>query len=256
MLHTEHKGFKLEDLDAEGKVRAKIATLQVIDKDRDVTLPGFFGRQATRMVWSHKWDHWIGKGAIFEEGAKAVFEGQFFMNTAAGQEAFKSVEAMGELAEWSYGFDLKADGWSAGEWDGQQVRLLKPTADNQPGARINEVSPVLVGAGEGTGTLALKGANQDLTFVDELLLTVAEVKASTARGQAIAAMRAEKGKQLGEQAMELLSGLAVDLKELQSTLEALQADPEPDGDDDDPEVAQVNLAAAEAYVDQLLAGIS
>lgn len=262
-MDHERKGFKVEDVDAEGNVTAQVATLQKVDADGDVTLPGFFGEQATRMVWSHKWDQWIGKGRIYEQGSRALFEGGFFMDTHAGQEAFKSVRGMGDLAEWSYGYNLKADGWSRGEWEGRQVRLLKPTEDNQPGATIDEVSPVLVGAGVDTRTLSLKGATGELSFVDELTLTVAEVKAAIARGQAIAALRAEKGQQLGASSNALLHDLALDLKQLTETLDALAVAPTAEGDpppvDDPPppddEHDAQTLELAHLHAEELLAGL-
>ncbi len=143
--------------DAKGTVTAVIATLGVVDKDGDVTLPGFFGEQDTAIVWAHDRSHLIGKGRIFEDGDEAKFDGAFFLDTIEGREKYLTTKAMGTLQEWSYGFRLKEGGYSFGDHDGRQVRYLQPNpVDKSPGTDVDEVSPVLVGAGEGTRTLAMK----------------------------------------------------------------------------------------------------
>lgn len=157
MLHTKQIST-IEDVTPEGQVTALVAQLNVVDKDGDVTLPGFFGTQPTRMVWGHRRDVWIGKGTLTETDSHAAFHGQFFMDTQAGAEAFKAVRGMGELAEWSYGFRLLDGGAKTGEHDGRRVRFLQPRAGGTPGVIVDEVSPVLVGAGEGTRTVSLKWA--------------------------------------------------------------------------------------------------
>lgn len=152
-----HKHLNVKDITPSGEVQAVFATLNVKDSDGDVTLPGFFGEQRTRMVWGHAWGgDWIGKGSVHEEGNEAIFEGGFFMDTKAGEERFKQVRAMEDLAEWSYGFDILKGGAKAGEFAGERVRFLQPAGEG-PGSIIHEVSPVLVGAGEGTRTVSLKG---------------------------------------------------------------------------------------------------
>ena len=48
-------------------------TLNVIDKDGDVTLPGFFGRQEVSMLPAHDRHHVpLGKGTIEEVGDEAI----------------------------------------------------------------------------------------------------------------------------------------------------------------------------------------
>ncbi len=80
----------------------------------------------------------------------AIAELQFFMDTQTGREHFEVVKGLGDLGEWSYGFDVE----EKGEPDKSQremgvVRILKKLI-------VHEVSPVLKGAGVGTGTLAVK----------------------------------------------------------------------------------------------------
>lgn len=160
----EHKAFKpqIKALSERGEGLVVVATLGVKDKDNDVTLPGFFGRQDVQMVPSHQWGHVpLGKGVLSEQGDEALYE--FAMNlkvpaAADWYEAMKfDLDHAPSLQEYSYAFSLREGGWRFGEWEGQQVRFLQPAAGGGPGAQVHEVSPVLRGAGEGTRTLDLKG---------------------------------------------------------------------------------------------------
>src|SRR5690606_30998985 len=56
---------------------------------------------------------------------------------------------LGDLGQWSYGFDIVKH--SFGEFEGRQVRFLERV-------KVHEVSPVLVGAGVGVRTLVAKAA--------------------------------------------------------------------------------------------------
>jgi hypothetical protein len=75
----------------------------------------------------------------------------FFLDTTAGLDAYRTVKAMGDLQEWSWGFRVTDADY--GEMDGATVRYIK-------GAELYEVSPVLVGANRDTATLAIKAAAQ------------------------------------------------------------------------------------------------
>lgn len=139
----------------QGLVENEFATLDVIDKDGDVTLLGAFGDQRVRLAaWNH--GSWmaglnglpVGKGAIHEEGDKAIFEGEFFMDTPHGLAHFNTVKGLGDLQEWSYSFNILDSG--EGEFEGQQVRFLKRM-------EVIEVAPVLQGAGIDTRTTDIKG---------------------------------------------------------------------------------------------------
>tara|TARA_B100001059_G_C17831961_1_gene585232 strand:- start:590 stop:1663 length:1074 start_codon:yes stop_codon:yes gene_type:complete len=98
----------------------------------------------------------IGKGKIIEDGSKATFEGEFFMDTESGKEAYNIVKNMGDLQQWSFGY--KVDDSERGTFqDGEKeidARYLK-------GLTVFEVSPVLVGANQETYTMAIK-SNNDL----------------------------------------------------------------------------------------------
>lgn len=139
-----------------GQVEAVFATLDVIDKDGDVTLKGAFknGTPVRISAFGHKsWEGAlpVGKGTIQEVGNEVVLKGQFFMNTTGGKDTFEVVKAMSEAdgpgMEWSYGFDVKDS--EPGELDGQKVRYLKAMD-------IHEVSPVMLGAGVNTRTTGMK----------------------------------------------------------------------------------------------------
>lgn len=144
----------LKDDAIPGAVQAVFSTFNVIDKQGDVVLPGAFTAGVpVPLIWAHEWETMpVGKGSIEVQADRAVFVGAFHLQTQHSRDAYETVKAMGDLQEYSYGFDIAAA--EMGEWDGQPARLI------QKFGRIYEVSPVLVGAGERTGTLAIKAAEQ------------------------------------------------------------------------------------------------
>lgn len=150
----------------QGLVQAEFATLGVVDLDGDVTLPGAFGSQKVKLAaWGHDWGSLpVGKGGISEQETKAVFDGQFFLDTTSGAEHFKTVRNLGDLQEWSYGFEVREavrkgspgfdDLLAAGGFtDGDGVRRFLTKLP------VFEVSPVMRGAGVNTRTTAIKEAN-------------------------------------------------------------------------------------------------
>lgn len=173
---TSHKRFGIKSIGPTGEVSAEIATLNVKDKDDDVTLPGFFGEQDVKIVLSHQWSSvMLGKGKISEQGDKAVLDGK--MNMADADAEARAVHSRLKfdldnpppLIEWSYAFDLKKGGreeFTDHEKFGNGF-FLQPV-DGKPGATVVEASPVLVGAGEGTGTTAVKSSGQTLSILDAL----------------------------------------------------------------------------------------
>jgi HK97 family phage prohead protease len=140
----------LKDDATPGAVQACFSTFNVIDKQGDVVLPGAFTPGVpVPLIWAHEWETMpVGKGTIEVHADRAVFNGAFHLQTQYSRDAYETVKAMGDLQEYSYGFDV--DDAEPGEWEGQPVRLIRKFG------RIYEVSPVLVGAGERTGTLAIK----------------------------------------------------------------------------------------------------
>jgi phage head maturation protease len=151
----EHKtltGVSIKDAD-QGLVSAVFATLNVVDADGDVTLPGAFEDGAEVRISAFGHASWggalpIGKGRIREQGDEAILDGQIFLGTTHGRDHFETLKEMGSLMEWSYGFDIleASDGEHT---SGEKVRFLRKL-------KVHEVSPVMLGAGVDTRTLAVK----------------------------------------------------------------------------------------------------
>lgn len=152
-MDIERKTIQLQlKEDKEGSFKARIATLNVIDKDGDVTLPGAFPDGITVLVSAYQHGSWmgelpVGKAVINESGEDVIAEGEFNLKTQAGKDHYESVKFSGGLQEWSYGF--KVDESEEEDRDGQKVRLLKKLTPY-------EISPVLLGSGIETETLAIK----------------------------------------------------------------------------------------------------
>ena len=146
-----------EDDEIKGQVKAVFSVFNSLDSDGDVVLPDAvksgFKSGDVPMVWSHKWDMPIGKGKIVKDKDKATFNGNFFMDTESGKEAYNLVKSMGDLQQWSFGFRVNDSEYGKFKKDAnedeQEVRYLKDLS-------VYEVSPVLVGANQETFTMAIK----------------------------------------------------------------------------------------------------
>lgn len=146
------KAFDIEVKDpAQGTISAVFSTFNVIDSDGDVVQPGAIPDGAeVPIVIAHDWQQLpVGKGVISVNRKQAVLNGQFFMETQAGREAFLTVKAMGKAQQYSWGFEVTQSDF--GEFDGKQVRFIKQT-------RPFEISPVIVGSNPNTGTISIKDA--------------------------------------------------------------------------------------------------
>lgn len=210
-----------------GEVEAVFATLDVVDKDNDVTRKGAFENGAEVIISAYNHKTWegalpVGKGVIQEVGDKVVMKGQFFMNTSHGRDHFEVVKALGARQEWSYGFAV--DDSEQGEHEGKSVRILKRMT-------VHEVSPVMRGAGVGTTTTYAK--SEKLTLNDELASTVVAVKGAIESAKRVVALRASNGEKLSKVNEESLVGLDSALTELKSILSADEVTPEPDDFDTD-----------------------
>lgn len=144
----------------EGTFRAVFATLNVVDHDGDVTTPGAFqdGQAVIIEPWNHSWALPAGKGTIHADEEKAWVDGSFFLDTEAGRENYRTVKNMGNMAEWSYTFDVLEQG--SGDFEEEQVNFLRRLD-------VVGVSPVTRGAGIGTGTTTIKEKKQDGKPEDE-----------------------------------------------------------------------------------------
>lgn len=224
------KAATIKEVTEKGLVLAVFSTLNVIDKDGDITLPGFFGQQATVMLPVHNWGHVpIGKGTIRESGDQGLAELKMNLEIPAAKDwhsalLFDLKEGAAPLQEWSYGFTILPGCAADGEQDGRRVRMLRPDPKGGPGCRVHEVSPVLVGAGEGTHTLAAKGAAEEGTrFADDLDAALAAVTGVVGRASALAALRAKEGRGLAAANAERLAKIAEALKGADGSIHALLA---------------------------------
>ncbi len=207
---------------AKGEVSAVFSTFGVVDKDGDVTMPGAFEDGAPVRISAYQHKSWegalpVGKGVIRTTDTEAILEGRFFLQTAAGRDTFEVVKELGGLQEWSYGFDIEEHSYE--DRGDTRVRILEKS-------RVHEVSPVLLGAGVGTRTLAVKGADETLKFSEEAQAVVAAVAALADRAADVMAKRAEKGKGLGADSAALLELVNAELKRLAGVLT-----PAPEGPD-------------------------
>ena len=156
------------DGDDAGAFSARIATLNVIDKDNDVTIKGAFeGSDPVRVSrFNHssavRDDLPVGVATIQEVGDQVIAEGQLNLDTVGGRDLYDTLkfEAKHNVAsEWSYGFTVEES--EDGEQDDQKVRFLRRL-------KAFEISPVMRGAGMDTATLAVKTATDfgDLPLYD------------------------------------------------------------------------------------------
>lgn len=150
------QGLKITD-ESKGQVEAVFATLDVIDSDGDVTLKGAFDDGAPVRISAYNHKSWkdalpVGRGTIHEVGGEAILKGEFFLSTTHGRDTFETVKAMDDLQEWSYGYDV-VDA-EQGTKDDRSVQFLKKL-------KVHEVSPVILGAGVDTRTLAVKAKQLD-----------------------------------------------------------------------------------------------
>lgn len=184
---------------AKGEVDVVFATLDVIDSDGDVTVPGAFQEGAEVVISAYGHTSWqgalpVGKGQIRTVGDEAIMSGQFFMDTTVGRDTFAVVKELGSLQQWSYGFDVTESAF--GEKDDQNVRFLK-------GLEVYEVSPTLLGAGVNTRVLSAK-SGAPATFLGEASAVLAAVTALADRAADVMAKRREKGKGLGTDSAAVL----------------------------------------------------
>ena len=91
------------DTDGEGTFTAVFATLKVVDKNGDITLPGAFGEQRVKIS---QYDHgsWgdgakalpIGVGRIFESGDDAIVAGEFDMGDPDAVKTYNKLKYLHE----------------------------------------------------------------------------------------------------------------------------------------------------------------
>ena len=155
--------------EAKGIVECFVAAVGNKDSVGDIVLPGAFNaslkRRKPRVVWGHNWNEPIGKVLdIFEVGPndprlplkmKSGGVGglyarvQFNLKSERGREAFANVTFFGKEQEWSIGYKTLDAVYDPA----QKANLLKEV-------ELYEVSPVLHGANQLTGTISIKSDKQ------------------------------------------------------------------------------------------------
>lgn len=200
----------------EGTLEAVFSTFGVVDRDGDLVEAGAIPNgQKVPMVWSHDWTRMIGKGVTRVDTDRAVFDGNLFMDTEAGRDAFNTMKAMDDLLEYSWGFRvLDAD---FVERDATLVRVIKRV-------ELFEVSPVLVGAGMNTGTLSLKHGMPFAEQTDAVLAAVADL---VMRSRSLADLRLKEGRVLSTANRERLQAIADTLGTAAGDLKGILKDTEP-----------------------------
>ena len=164
--------------EAQGIVECFVAGIGNKDSVGDVCAPGAFGKSLTRrkprVVWGHNWNDPIGKVLDMYEvppsdprlPAKMRSAGigglyarvQFNLMSEKGREAFANVAFFGEEQEWSIGYKT-----INAKFDPQmQANILYEV-------ELYEVSPVLHGANQLTGTISVKSEEQpaSVSIIDQ-----------------------------------------------------------------------------------------
>lgn len=208
------KTLTIEKIDEAGKGVARIALLSAVDSDGDTYAKGAFGwkeggGQWVQMIPAHnKQAMPFGKAWLREDGDQALAEFTLNLDTQAGKEwhaALKfDLETGSPVQEWSYGYRVLDA--AKERRDGKMVRLIKQLD-------VFEISPVLRGAGVGTGTISLKefGSIKSAELKDEafapLIAGLGELADVLQTGTA--ALSATGLKQLGDIHAALGAALAV-----------------------------------------------
>lgn len=213
-MHKTISNVEIKDAD-KGQISAVFSTFNVVDKDGDLTLPGAIkdGTEVVISAYGHQ-SHYgalpLGKGVIRTTKTEAILDGEFFMNTTHGADAFKVVKALSEgdtnLQEWSY--SLHNVTRKSVEEDGRRYWVIEDIG------LIKEVSPVLIGAGVDTRTLVAKG----LKFTEEGDAVMAAVKSYLDRAGEVMALRGAKGRTLGDDTQSLIKDLDESLVKLRGLL--------------------------------------
>lgn len=194
-------GATLKELDDAGAGVAVFATLNVVDKDGDVTLRGAFGKQTAIMLPAHDWMAVpLGKAQISERADEVIADFQMNLDIPLAKDwhsALKFDLEHGEAKqEWSYGF--KINDASFGDFDDQEVRFLNSV-------EVHEISPVVVGAGVGTRTLAVKNGGK-MTLQEQLVAAIKTVSSALERCDEVKSLRIADGRDLSpERYKELVS---------------------------------------------------
>ena len=135
-----------------GYLKAVIATTGVIDRHGDRLVKGSIGSQDVVLsAYGHatikSGELPIGRGKVYEEGDKVYFEGRFFMDIQKSAETYDVIKRVADLQEYSF---------SLHDIDYRIVKESSKSIFEITKTTVKETSPVLRGAGIGTGTVIVK----------------------------------------------------------------------------------------------------
>lgn len=162
--------------EAQGIVECFVAGIGNKDSVGDICAPGAFTaslrRRTPRVVWGHDWNSPIGKvleiyevppsdsrlpTKMREAGIGGLFaKVQFNLKSERGREAFASISFFGLDQEWSIGYKTLDAVYD----NARQANVLKEV-------ELYEVSPVLHGANQLTGTISIKSENQGTNLAEK-----------------------------------------------------------------------------------------
>lgn len=153
------RAVRVEIKDADkGEVDLVFSTFNEMDHDGDVTMSGAFedGKKVPVSAYGHtSWEGAlpVGIASLRQTPKEGQANARFFLDTPDGAATFKTVQRLHKegIGEWSYGY--VPEEFHFGDWEGRQARFLTKV-------QVDEVSPVLKGAGLSTRTLSAKGANR------------------------------------------------------------------------------------------------
>ena len=147
--------------EGEGYLKCVFCTMGVIDKHGDRLLKGAFGEQKVMFsAYNHGSGSFggqlpIGKGKVYEDGDKAIFEGNIFVEEFDNaRDTYKVIKLAGNLQE--YSFNLNNVSWTLKREDGRYIYEISKVV-------VGEVSPVLKGAGLNTRTVQIKTLDPSYT---------------------------------------------------------------------------------------------
>ena len=217
----------------EGSFLARIATLDAIDKDLDVTTPGAFDTKEV-LISAYQHSSWhgelpVGKATISEKGGEVLAEGQFNLDSVTGKEHYEAGKFSIGLQEWSYGFKILEEGsdeeinaWAKAHDGARPARIIKKVD-------VIEISPVLVGAGINTELIAIK--SEGMTYADQAEAVLTAVKDLVGRTESLADLRRKEGRVLSTdnrerlaQLQEALTGVSGNVKVLLDAAEPVDKD--------------------------------
>jgi len=214
---------EIEFNDADGSVRALVAPYYSVDKQGDFEFPGAFGEQPI-IISAYGHGSWngvlpVGKGRIFDQAdLGGVMEGKFFLDTALGSETYKTVKNVGDLQEWSFALpDIESEIRSLREWVAAGVPLVANgfTEDSKIRGlrkiRVNEVSPVLMGAGNGTRTLDIKSS---IPILDHFEVVASDCRGLVDRIKDVAQLREADGRHPSEATLKRTRALRASFEDL------------------------------------------